>query len=378
MGFSSLMGEGSLGGEGSIGGEGSLAGEGSLGGEGSAGAGGDGSGSAYLSGALITTRDGIVGSWTPPEEKPDDGPIDTGAQMRRWEARVRAHVLDFELLSAFRLAVDVGDKDRPAAARLSGGYGAIPLVELVRPSTDYLLKKQLVHVYNHADLRRDRAAEILTQIKGIEIFLGRGSPLHPERHRRTLELLDAFFRALVSVEMRIKHALAVPRPMEFSWQLMPMIQTPGHGSFPAGHAAESFMLATVLSALMRTGGTRYAHWDAPLARLAARISVNRVIAGVHFPVDLAAGLVLGLTVSRYFIELAKGEGAKFTPREFVGEAYADRDFPWSQFSWAEILKPNVTLPDFVATGDTSFTLDPIDNGHSPLCWLWNEAVKEWQ
>ena len=43
-----------------------------------------------------------------------------------------------------------------------------------------------------------------------------------------------------------------------------------------------------------------------LARLAARISVNRVIAGVHFPIDLAAGLVLGLTVGRYFVALATG------------------------------------------------------------------------
>ena len=167
---------------------------------------------------------------------------------------------------------------------------------------------QLRHVYHYADLRRDRAAEILSQIKGIETFFYGLCPLHPERHRFTIELVAAFYRALVTAEMRIKHELAVPRPVEFSPQIMPMIQTPGHSSFPAGHAAESFMLATVLSALMQAGNPRYAGWNIQLARLAARISVNRIIAGVHFPIDMAAGLVLGLAVGRYFVALAKGAG----------------------------------------------------------------------
>jgi membrane-associated phospholipid phosphatase len=268
-------------------------------------------------------------------------------------------------------------------------------VELERPSTEYLLKNQLDHVYNYADLRRERSAEILSQIKGIDIFLGRLSPLHPERHRFTLELLAAFLRALVSAEMRIKHALAVPRPVEFSPQIMPMIQTPGHGTFPAGHAAESFMGATVLFALMKAGNTRYADagWDDRLARLAARISVNRVIAGVHFPVDLAAGLVLGLAVGRYFVALAKGKDSNeagdpsttdLKSYKFVGEEYGRREFPWAAdnkgwaaFPWAEILGTEIDLPKSLAEGtEVTFTLP--DKERSPVRWLWRAAVKEWQ
>jgi hypothetical protein len=116
---------------------------------------------------------------------------------------------------------------------------------------------------------------------------------------------------------------------EFSPQILPMIQTPGHGSFPAGHAAESFMLATVLSALMEA---KQPDRNDRLARLAARISVNRVIAGMHFPVDLAAGLVLGLAVARYFVALAKGEQAKLMAYKFVGEKYETREFPWGPSS----------------------------------------------
>ena len=287
----------------------------------------------YLPGALITTYDGIVGPWPEngPEQGPGEVPADVDTRMRRWEARVRAHVLDFELLSAFIVKSDVAGTPPIATLIIRDKDGERELAKLVRPSAADLRKYQLKHVYNYADLRRDRAAEILSQISGIETFFYGLCPLHPERHRFTIELVAAFYRALVSTEMRMKHELAVPRPVEFSPQIMPMIQTPGHSSFPAGHAAESFMLATVLSALMQAGNPRYADWDIQLARLAARISVNRVIAGVHFPIDMAAGLVLGLAVGRYFVALAKGEG-EVTPYKFVGgETYGESEFPWESF-----------------------------------------------
>jgi hypothetical protein len=141
------------------------------------------------------------------------------------------------------------------------------------------------------------------------------------------------------------------------------------------------MGATVLFALMEVGNKRYADaaWDDRLARLAARISVNRVIAGMHFPVDLAAGLVLGLAVGRYFVALAKGEEAKLTPCKFVGGKYKIMEFPWADFPWGTILKLTEPLPELVATTKSDpFPLTPSDKKSSPLCWLWGEAVKEWQ
>ncbi len=368
----------SLTGDGSLAGDGAMAGDGAVAGSALAGAAGGGSISPYSSGALVTTRDGIVGSWTSPKsgKEPKDAALDVGRQMRRWEARVRGQVLDFVLLSAFKLQVD---PEASAATFLvrDEDDNKYELVELVRPSADYLLKNQLFHVFNYADLRRDRAPEILSQIKGIELFFGALTPFHPERHHFTLELLEAFYRALVSAEMRIKHALAVPRPVEFSPQIMPMIQTPGHGSFPAGHASESFMVATVISALMGEAQSRYAGWDDKLARLAARISVNRVIAGMHFPIDLAAGLVLGLAAGHYFVALAKGSG-KLNRYKFDSGAYGNRDFPGEQFSWSNILKTGATVPSFVSLGEEPFTLKPSAAEHSPLRWLWSQAVEEWK
>jgi hypothetical protein len=146
------------------------------------------------------------------------------------------------------------------------------------------------------------------------------------------------------------------------------------------------MAATVLSALMQTKQPRNAAWDDRLARLAARISVNRVIAGMHFPVDLAAGLVLGLAVGRYFVALAKGEEAKLTTFKFDAEEYKDMEFPWADFPFPTILSITDHLPLFKAiTPVTELTLKPTvamptegEKDRSPVRWLWGEAVKEWE
>ena len=43
----------------------------------------------------------------------------------------------------------------------------------------------------------------------------------------------------VLVEMRFKHELACWRPADYSFQVQPMITTPGHGSLPSGHCTQS-------------------------------------------------------------------------------------------------------------------------------------------
>ena len=125
----------------------------------------------------------------------------------------------------------------------------------------------------------------------------------------------------------------MPRPVDYSSQIMPMIQTPGHSSFPAGHAVETFMFATVLAEL--AAGREQAALPDRVARCAINscgwpreYRVNRVVAGVHFPVDMAAGMVLGLQLGRYFVALAKGSAEPLWSWTFNANNYGDEDFPW--------------------------------------------------
>ena len=74
--------------------------------------------------------------------------------------------------------------------------------------------------------------------------------------------------------------------------LDPLVHVPHSASFPSGHAATSFACAATLA--------RFAPRYAAVAFfvLAALIAFSRVYVGVHYPLDVLAGAVLGLAVSR--------------------------------------------------------------------------------
>lgn len=88
----------------------------------------------------------------------------------------------------------------------------------------------------------------------------------------------------------IKALTQIPRPfMALPDQIYPLFTTGGLDSFPSGHATLFFGLAVGV----------YRHkksWGIMLGILALLISVSRVIAGVHYPIDIITGALLGLIV----------------------------------------------------------------------------------
>jgi undecaprenyl-diphosphatase len=73
----------------------------------------------------------------------------------------------------------------------------------------------------------------------------------------------------------------------------PLVGTSLDLSFPSGHAATSFAGATLLA------------WYAPrltvpLYALAALVAWSRVYVGVHYPLDIVAGALLGFVVATAF------------------------------------------------------------------------------
>jgi undecaprenyl-diphosphatase len=82
----------------------------------------------------------------------------------------------------------------------------------------------------------------------------------------------------------IKDAVARPRP-----RLDALVALPHTHSFPSGHAATSFACATVLAVLVP-------RVRIPAFVLAAAIGYSRLYVGVHYPLDVLAGAVLGVGV----------------------------------------------------------------------------------
>lgn len=304
--------------------------------------------------------------------------------MASWAGWVRASVIEADLLSAIAYTTDVPDGDEPsitvhhaAPTENEGVPGAIysPLARLTRPTPgDFLAQLDLVHAY--ADLRGDRGVEALAQLDYGVPFFATILSLDAERTRHTLELLAVGQAFASSVAMRAKHALACRRPDVYSAQIQPMIPTPGHGALPSGHATEATFAARLLCHLL---GSPRADLDAGgpvtqgdmLMAQAARIAVNRTVAGVHFPADSLAGAALGLTLADYFATRATGAG-EVHPLAFDGRGIGQRDFAWREVTAAQAGE---------AEGGASVQRlggRPLTAGASaPLAWLWERAASEW-
>ncbi|MFJ8804979.1 phosphatase PAP2 family protein [Streptomyces sp. NPDC102490] len=86
------------------------------------------------------------------------------------------------------------------------------------------------------------------------------------------------------VSMGVKRVVRRPRPAH----VVPLVRTAGRHSFPSSHATSAAAAAVVFGAL----GVRAA-WP-----LAAAVCASRLVVGVHYPSDVAAGAALGALTAR--------------------------------------------------------------------------------
>ena len=115
---------------------------------------------------------------------------------------------------------------------------------------------------------------------------------------------------------------------------------------------------------------------AMLLRQAARIAVNRTVAGVHYPIDSRAGQVLGTCLAEYVVSrCAAPDGVKreCSPprREFTSRSFDPKDCMGNDF-----LAPVRDDVSSTARGlemGTDYAAPPS----STLSWLWDKAAKEW-
>ncbi|MFC8085694.1 phosphatase PAP2 family protein [Streptomyces sp. NPDC057340] len=94
------------------------------------------------------------------------------------------------------------------------------------------------------------------------------------------------------VSMGVKRVVRRPRPAH----VVPLVRTAGRHSFPSSHATSAAAAAVVFGTL----GVR-AVWP-----LAAAVCASRLVVGVHYPSDIAAGAALGALTARLGADWMRG------------------------------------------------------------------------
>jgi hypothetical protein len=252
------------------------------------------------------------------------------------------------------------------------------LVKIVRPGkfgqpNDFLthIHDQLAYVRDWSELRTDRLAEILLQIPTPQPFFNSVCQLTPTRYPHTMALLSLAYTVGSIVVFSFKHALGVPRPAALAPDIMPVIGTPEHSALPSGHAAEAALVANLLLALAPPRTSTLLR--EPLSLLAGNVAVNRMIAGVHYPMDSWAGMMVGNALAKHFFSQLDS-GITIFP---AGESKQQREYQ-------NRVEPQNAIDEGKNFHATDMELNVIASvpqmsaPATPLQWLWQQAQAEWK
>ena len=138
-----------------------------------------------------------------------------------------------------------------------------------------------------------------------------------------------------------------------------------------GHATQVYAVVQVLKELLKLNPGEPTHQKLidQLERQAARITTNRVVAGVHFPVDSMAGRLLGIALGDYVIDCCSrsGDYMQYVFKSAGIDAAPTTDF--NPFDVAQAIANN-TFYGLASGGDQV----PVS---SVLNHLWDKAQAEW-
>lgn len=159
----------------------------------------------------------------------------------------------------------------------------------------------------------DDAMVVVTTLGSGWMLLALIPSLLMRRTRRAATSLLCAVLVTATLVFALKRAVGRVRPCNAALSIAPVvIEAPTDPSFPSGHAGGTFTVAGFLLVALRR---RRAAWSsarvlataASLGALAGSIGLSRVYLGVHFPSDVAAGALLGLTIGALAARRALGD-----------------------------------------------------------------------
>lgn len=116
-------------------------------------------------------------------------------------------------------------------------------------------------------------------------------------------VLHAIFSCLVTYAITelIKTVFPTIRPFQFNGGLPLTLTVPSDSAFPSSHTAVGFALAITILKHDKKVGILY-------LVMAGLVGIARIMAHVHYPIDIMAGafigtIISGLTSSKHFVRL---------------------------------------------------------------------------
>lgn len=104
----------------------------------------------------------------------------------------------------------------------------------------------------------------------------------------------AMLLAFVINDLTLKPVIRAPRPFVRNAMARVVGPRPGDYSFPSGHAAASFAAAVALARGWPAGTVAW-------VTLAGFVSFTRVYLGVHYPVDVVGGALVGIACGLFAV-----------------------------------------------------------------------------
>jgi hypothetical protein len=120
--------------------------------------------------------------------------------------------------------------------------------------------------------------EIRYQADDILSYFMKLASCSPDVRPETQFLLVLSLRIGAIVTRHYKRKFMRARPTQVMPWVDTVIPTPRHPAYPSGHAMQAYLMAKVVKTVSPT-------FEKMADRLADRIAMNRVLAGVHFPAD---------------------------------------------------------------------------------------------
>lgn len=131
----------------------------------------------------------------------------------------------------------------------------------------------------------------------LYLILGLGLALWEQDLGLTfLEVGLIAFALELPLYLLLKNTIRRDRPCHRLAGFRAVIEPSDKFSFPSGHAAAAFLFATVLASF-------YPALAMPAFTIATLIGLSRILLGVHYPTDIAAGALLGVCCAAFALHL---------------------------------------------------------------------------